>query len=316
AHGTARLVEGDGEKGRVLAALVDKLGGRGRAADTRPPTPRELAETAVLALPLSEVSVKARAGGAVDEAEDLALPYWAGVVPLRTVPGPARPEADVTVPVPGYLAPPRSPWLEPAVLRGSRVVLEPLTMAHAPDLFAATRDAAVWEYLPSPRPRDAEEMAGIIAEALAAHGRGVRVPWAQRHAGTGEVVGTTSYWQPDADLRQVEIGYTMLGRPWWGTGVNAEAKLLLLRRAFDDLGAVRVTWQTDVRNERSRRAVEALGAVREGTLRANRRRADGSWRDSALYSMTADDWPAARTLLHARAAPALPQKGSPVGADS
>ena len=301
AHGVARLVDDEAEKRRVLAALVDKLG-RGRSAQTRPPTRRELAETAVLALPLREVSVKARAGGAVDEPADLALPYWAGVVPLRLVPGPAQPEPDVAVPVPGYLARPRSAWLEPVTLRGARVVLEPLTVAHAADLYAATRDEAVWAYAPRPRPRDADGMADIIRDALAAHGRGVRVPWVQRHAGTGEVIGTTSYFQPDEDLRTVEIGYTMLGRPWWGTGVNAEAKLLLLRRAFDDLGAARVTWQTDVRNERSQRAVEALGAVREGTLRANRRRADGSWRTSALYSMTADEWPAARPRLEDRAA--------------
>jgi uncharacterized protein len=298
-HGTARLVRDDDEKRRVLAALVDKFG-EGRAADTRPPSRRELSETAVLALPLREVSVKARAGGAVDEPDDLALPYWAGVVPMRLVAGPAQPEADVAVPVPGYLSRHRSPWLEPVPLRGARVVLEPLTPAHAAGLYAATRDAAVWQHLGHLRPRNAEEMADLVRAALAAHGQGVRVPWVQRHAGTGEVIGTTSFYQPDEGLRTVEIGYTFLGRPWWGTGVNAEAKLLLLRRAFDDLGAVRVTWQTDVRNERSRRAIEALGAVREGTLRANRRRADGSWRDSALYSMTADDWPAARDRLRDR----------------
>jgi uncharacterized protein len=123
-------------------------------------------------------------------------------------------------------------------------------------------------------------------------------------AATGEVVGTTS----DADLdeagRCLEIGDTVLGRPWWRTGVNREAKLLLLTRAFEVLGAVRVQWHTDVRNERSRRAIERLGATREGIRRSYRRHGDGSPRDSVLYSMTAADWPAAKPRLAARLRPA------------
>jgi RimJ/RimL family protein N-acetyltransferase/nitroimidazol reductase NimA-like FMN-containing flavoprotein (pyridoxamine 5'-phosphate oxidase superfamily) len=304
-HGVARRVDDLDERRRVLAALVERVG-RGRAGDSRPPNRRELAETAMLALPLREVSVKARAGGVVEEPADLALPHWAGVVPLRLTPGPPEPDAGVTVPPPAYLAPARSPWLEPVPLRGSRVLLEPLSPGHAGELFAATSGADVWRYLGRPRPGTAEEMAAVIGDALAAHARGERVPWVQRDAVTGEVAGTTSFYLPDERLRTVEIGHTFLGRRWWGTGVNAEAKLLLLRRAFDDLHAVRVTWQTDVRNERSRRAIERLGAVREGTLRANRRRADGSWRDSALYSMTADDWPAAHARLRARVAGRVP----------
>jgi nitroimidazol reductase NimA-like FMN-containing flavoprotein (pyridoxamine 5'-phosphate oxidase superfamily) len=107
AHGTAHLVTDEAEKRRVMAALVDKIG-RGRSADSRPPTRKELAETAVLALPLREVSVKARMGGVVDEPEDHALPYWAGVVPLRLTPGAPQPDAGITAPVPGYLCPPRT----------------------------------------------------------------------------------------------------------------------------------------------------------------------------------------------------------------
>ena len=106
AHGTAHLVTDEAEKRRVMAALVDKIG-RGRSADSRPPTRKELAETAVLALPLREVSVKARMGGVVDEPEDHALPYWAGVVPLRLTPGAPQPDAGITAAVPDYLVPPR-----------------------------------------------------------------------------------------------------------------------------------------------------------------------------------------------------------------
>jgi nitroimidazol reductase NimA-like FMN-containing flavoprotein (pyridoxamine 5'-phosphate oxidase superfamily) len=101
-HGTARLVTGEPGKRRVLAALVDKAG-PGRAADSRPPTRKELAETAVLALPLLEASLRARAGGVVEDPADQSLPHWAGVVPLRLTPGTPRPEPEVAATLPGYL---------------------------------------------------------------------------------------------------------------------------------------------------------------------------------------------------------------------
>lgn len=102
AHGTATPVTDETAKRRVLSALVDKLG-RGRATDSRPPTRKELAETAVLALALDEVSLKSRTGPGADEPEDYALPYWAGVVPMRLVPGRPEPDRDVTTPTPPYL---------------------------------------------------------------------------------------------------------------------------------------------------------------------------------------------------------------------
>jgi nitroimidazol reductase NimA-like FMN-containing flavoprotein (pyridoxamine 5'-phosphate oxidase superfamily) len=102
ALGTARRVTDDAEKRLAMTALVEKTG-RGRAADSRPPTRRELAQTALLALPLEEVSVRARTGGVADDPDDLDLPHWAGVLPLRRVAGPPEPESGVHVPVPGYL---------------------------------------------------------------------------------------------------------------------------------------------------------------------------------------------------------------------
>ncbi|MDG4802225.1 bifunctional pyridoxamine 5'-phosphate oxidase family protein/GNAT family N-acetyltransferase [Micromonospora sp. WMMD980] len=305
AHGTARLVDDADEKARVLTALVEKVG-TGRSADSRPPNRRELAETAVLALPLREVSVRTRTGGVNDEPADESLPHWAGVLPLRLTPGRPEPADGVTAPVPAYLWPARSPWLEPVVLRGAHVVLEPLDLAHAEDLHAALDDEEVWRHVGSPRPADVAGTAALIRAALDAGSRGVRTPWVQRCAVTGVVVGTTSFHEPDADLRAVEIGYTQLGRAWWRTGINTEAKLMLLSRAFEDLDAVRVTWQTSTLNERSQRAIERLGAVREGTLRSNRRRADGTWRQSALYSMLAEEWPNAQLRLRERLRPAAP----------
>ncbi|MCW3842256.1 bifunctional pyridoxamine 5'-phosphate oxidase family protein/GNAT family N-acetyltransferase [Micromonospora yasonensis] len=305
AHGTARLVTDEQEKRDVLTALVEKVAA-GRSTDSRPPSRRELAETAVLALPLREVSVRARASGANDDPADLDLPYWAGVLPLRLTPGAPEPADGVTAPVPAYLRPARSPWLDPVALRGEHVVLEPLDLSHAEELYAALDDEEVWRYVGSPRPGGADEMAGYVRAALDAHHRGVRTPWVQRCAVTGAVVGTTSYYQPDPELRTVEIGYTQLGRPWWRTGINTEAKLLLLTRAFEELDAIRVTWQTSTLNERSQRAIERLGATREGTLRSNRRRADGTWRQSALYSMLAEEWPSAHATLRERLRPAVP----------
>jgi uncharacterized protein len=301
AHGTARLVEGDHEKRTVLAALVEKVG-RGRSAQSRPPTRKELAETAVLALPLREVSVKARTGGVVDEGDDLALPYWAGVVPMRLRPGLPEPDAGVTVPVPSGLFAPESPWLAATPMRGRRVILEPLDLSHVDDLFAATDDPEVWRYLTIPQPADRSGMAAVVADAQRSWLRGERVPWVQRCADTGVLIGTTSYYEVDTRRRSVAIGHTFLGKPWWRTGVNSEAKLLLLSRAFDELGAVRVVWHTDVGNERSQRAIERLGAVREGVLRAHRPRPAGGWGDSVQYAMTVDDWPAVRARLRAAAA--------------
>ncbi|HEY0697319.1 MAG TPA: bifunctional pyridoxamine 5'-phosphate oxidase family protein/GNAT family N-acetyltransferase [Micromonospora sp.] len=298
AYGTARPVTDETEKRAALAALVERTG-VGRSADSRPPNRRELAETMVLALPLDEVSVKVRRGGVADDPADLGLPYWAGVVPIRSSAGAPEPDAGVAGPPPDYLRPARSAWWEPVRLAGDRVVLEPLSPAHVDELYAATDDEEVWRHLGPPRPRDRDDLAGLVEAALAAQHRGERVPWVQRCAVTGRVIGTTSWYEIDEERRSVAIGYTWLGRPWWRTGVNTEAKLLLLTRAFERLGAVRVVWHTDIRNERSQRAIERLGARREGVLRMHRQRWDGSWRDTVQYSMVADEWPAVRDRLAA-----------------
>ncbi|TNH30978.1 GNAT family N-acetyltransferase [Micromonospora orduensis] len=296
ALGTARLVTDEHEKSAMLTALVDKVGA-GRSADSRPPNRRELAETAVLALPLREVSVRSRTGGVREDDADLHLPHWAGVLPLRLTAGLPQPAAGVTAPLPTYLRTARTPWHEPAPLRGGHVLLEPLDLAHTDDLHAATADDEVWRHLGVRRPTTPAGTAEVIAAALDAQYRGERVPWVQRCARTGAVVGTTSYYEIDPERRSVAIGHTFLGRPWWRTGINTEAKLLLLGRAFDELGAVRVAWHTDIRNDRSQAAIERLGATREGVLRMHRQRPDGSWRDTVQYAMTVDEWPNAQLRL-------------------
>ncbi|SBT68078.1 Nitroimidazol reductase NimA, pyridoxamine 5'-phosphate oxidase superfamily [Micromonospora sediminicola] len=304
-HGTARLVDDAAEKAAVLTALVEKVA-TGRSAESRPPNRRELAETAVLALPLREVSVRTRTGGVNDEPADESLPYWAGVLPLRLTPGRPEPAPGVTAPVPAYLRPAGSPWRDPVVLRGEHVVLEPLDLSHAEELHAATEDPEVWRHLGGPQPADVAEMRRVLAAYLDAQQRGEQVCWVQRCAPTGAVVGTTSWYEIDPARRSLAIGYTWLGRPWWRTGVNTEAKLLLLTRAFEELDAVRVVWHTDIRNERSQRAIERLGAAREGVLRQHKQRPDGSWRDTVQYSMLAQEWPNAQLRLRERLRPAVP----------
>ncbi|MBQ0900833.1 bifunctional pyridoxamine 5'-phosphate oxidase family protein/GNAT family N-acetyltransferase [Micromonospora sp. U21] len=299
ALGTARLVTDEREKSAMLTALVEKVGA-GRSAASRPPNRRELAETAVLALPLREVSVRARTGGVREDEADLHLPHWAGVLPLRLTPGLPEPDAGVTAPLPAYLRTAHTPWHDPARMAGEHVRLEPLDMAHADELHTATADAEVWRHLSVTLPTTPAGTAEVIAAALAAQHRGERVAWVQRCAATGAVVGTTSYYDIDPERRSVAIGHTFLGRPWWRTGINTEAKLLLLSRAFDELGAVRVAWHTDIRNERSQAAIERLGATREGVLRMHRQRPDGSWRDTVQYAMTVDEWPNAQLRLRER----------------
>ena len=314
-HGRGRLVTDPVEKRRALTALVEHMV-PGRAADSRPPTDRELAQTAVLAIPLDEATAKIRAGGVGDEGEDLALPHWTGVIPLRLVADDPIPSGEgAPVPLPAYLhgyrrgGDPHSKWYQPAPLAGERVRLEPLESWHADDLLEAGKDPEVWRWLSSPQPQDIQQMRRYIIQALEARGRRERIPWVIIDQVSGRAVGTTSYYEIDPVHRSLAIGFTWLGKDWWGTGLNAEAKLMLLRRAFDDLGALRVAFHTDVRNDRSQRAIERLGARREGVFCKHRIRPDGTLRDTVQYAITDDEWPAVRTMLQRRLAARQPSKG-------
>ena len=184
------------------------------------------------------------------------------------------------------------------VLAGRLVRLEPLTREHAAAVLAAADDDAVFSHLTFLRPRTLTDAESLVDRYLS----GPDVAWVQVEAATGQVVGLTSYYEVDAAQRTVAIGWTWLARRAWRTGINTEAKLLLLRRAFDDLGCVRVVWHTDVRNERSQSAIARLGAQREGVMRKHKLRPDGSWRDTVTFSMLDDEWPAARAALEEKLA--------------
>lgn len=184
-------------------------------------------------------------------------------------------------------------------LSGRLVRLEPLTHDHVEGVLAAADTDDVFRWLSFGRPGDLAAARDLVDLYL---DNPALTAWAQVDAVTGQVAGLTTFYDIDATLRTVAIGYTWLGSAHWRTGVNTEAKLLLLTRAFDELGCVRVVWHTDIHNERSQSAIARLGAQREGVLRKHRIRRDGSWRDTVIFSMTDDDWPTARKALTARLA--------------
>ncbi|MET9513824.1 GNAT family protein [Streptomyces sp. NPDC002994] len=191
-------------------------------------------------------------------------------------------------------------WFERPTLVGRYVRLEPLTTDHAEGLFEALKDPAVWTWLSKKQPADVAGMRKIVEGMLAKQEEGDSIALAQIDVATGAVAGSTSYYEIEPADRGIAIGSTWLGARYQRTGINTEAKLLLLARAFEDLGARRVTWHTDHRNERSQRAIERLGARHEGVLRSHRTRPDGTVRDTVVYSMLRDEWPAAREALTTR----------------
>jgi len=187
--------------------------------------------------------------------------------------------------------------MEPVELRGDIVTTEPLAAEHAEGILAAADSDEVFAWLPYPRPGDLDAAQAWIADALADRDAHRRLPFAVRSRESGIVIGSTSYWDFDAANAHVEIGSTWFRRSLWKSGVNAETKLLLMRHAFECLDLERVSFRTDIRNKRSQRAIERLGAVREGVHRHEMRRRDGSWRDSVHYSILRGEWPVAKERL-------------------
>lgn len=196
-------------------------------------------------------------------------------------------------------------WTRIGPLEGRVVRLEPLTAEHADELAGAADDPAMSRWTGADL-HDREQARRYIDVALADP---ARVPFLQRDRRSGRCVGSTSYYRLDPVNRGLAIGYTWLGTAARGTSVNPESKFLLLEHAFVALEAVRVEWHTDALNERSRAAIAKLGAEFEGLLRKHRRRPDGSFRTTALYAMTDDDWPSCRAELMSRLNPEI---GPPV----
>ena len=191
--------------------------------------------------------------------------------------------------------------VKPIQLEGHGVRLEPLTADHAAGLRAAAADGDLWElwYTAVPEPAKTE---AYIEAALAGQRDGRMLPWAVRELGSGTIVGSTRYHDIVAEIDRVEIGYTWYAKRWQRTHVNTACKLLLLQHAFETLGCQVVGLRTDNFNFASQRAIEALGAKKDGVIRHHQARRDGTARDSVMYSVLRAEWRDVRRNLELRLA--------------
>jgi N-acetyltransferase len=191
--------------------------------------------------------------------------------------------------------------VHPINLEGFGVRLEPLTREHHDDLVAAAADGKLWElwFTAVPEP---DKTAAYIRTALVGQQEGHRAPWAVRELTTGRVIGSTSYHDIAPAIDRVEIGYTWYAKSWQRSHVNTTCKLLLLGHAFDTLGCKVVGLRTDNFNLASQRAIEALGAKKDGVIRHHAPRRDGTVRDTVFYSILASEWRDVKRHLELRLA--------------
>jgi RimJ/RimL family protein N-acetyltransferase len=191
--------------------------------------------------------------------------------------------------------------VEPVTLEGAYVRLEPLSLAHLDGLCAVGLEPELWKWIPT-AVRDREEMQAYVELALDERRRGVSMPFVTLLKADGQVVGSTRYGNVDLKNRRVEIGWTWIGKPWQRSAVNTEAKLLMLRHAFEVLGCLRVELKTDALNEKSRNAILRLGAKQEGIFRKHLLTYSGRMRDTVYFSILDAEWPAVRAGLEAKLA--------------
>jgi RimJ/RimL family protein N-acetyltransferase len=183
-------------------------------------------------------------------------------------------------------------WIEPISLHGQHVRLDPLTLEHVPGLQAAAADGQLWKlwYTSVPAP---EQTQAYVEKALSLQSAGLALPWVVRDA-AGAIVGSTRFGNVDAENHRVEIGWTWYARRVQRTGLNTEAKLLLLTHAFEALGCNAVEFRTNWFNHDSRNAIARLGAKQDGVLRSHMRMPDGMYRDTVVFSILAGEWPTVR----------------------
>ena len=186
-------------------------------------------------------------------------------------------------------------WPEPIELRGTRASLRPLAVEHHDGLVDAVRDGELWKlwYTSVPSP---ERMAAEIERRLGLQAKGSMLPFTVFDA-SGRIAGMTTYMNIDATNQRVEIGSTWLAQRVQRTALNTECKLMLMTHAFETLACIAVEFRTHRLNTQSRRAIERLGAQLDGMLRAHQRAADGTLRDTAVYSVTAAEWPTVKAHL-------------------
>lgn len=187
--------------------------------------------------------------------------------------------------------------VSPFTLQGQHVILQPMTQAHAEGLLAIGQYDPDWLYLPRPCLSDIADTYRWLAEALKARHEGHQLPFVLVQPLTGKVMGTSRYMNIRPRDRALEIGWTWLGRDFQRTPVNTEAKYLLLKHAFETLGALRVELKTDGRNLRSQNAIARIGAVKEGVFRQHMQVRDGYQRDTVWFSIIGDEWPQVKSKL-------------------
>lgn len=194
----------------------------------------------------------------------------------------------------------------PVTLESHGFRLEPLSHDHAEGLRDAASDGRLWElrftWVPEPENVTASIDAALEAQRLALVGAasGGMLPWAVRELATGDIIGSTRYHDIIPAAKRLEIGYTWYAKRWQRTHVNTACKLMLLSHAFDTLGCGVVGLRTDILNTVSQRAIERLGAKKDGVIRHHASRKDGSIRDTVMYSILAEEWPGVRARLQKR----------------
>lgn len=186
--------------------------------------------------------------------------------------------------------------VKPIVLEGETVRLEPMSQDHAQGLYNRGRSAADWVYMPRACFVDQADTRHWIDDALS---RDNELPFVVLEKQKNRVVGSTRYLNIRQEHRSLEVGWTWVGQEWLRSGVNTEAKFLLLRHAFERLGCIRVEFKTDERNLRSQQALERIGASREGVFRNHMIVQEGFYRNSVYYSVIEDEWPAVKERLQA-----------------
>jgi RimJ/RimL family protein N-acetyltransferase len=188
---------------------------------------------------------------------------------------------------------------KPVTLERDGIRLEPMTPAHRDAIAAAASDGELWKlwYTSVPEP---DQVGAYIADALAGQSAGTRLPWVVRELTGGAIIGCTSFHDIIAASDRVEIGWTWYGASWQRSRVNTVCKLLLFTHAFDTLGCKVVGLRTDNFNFQSQRAIEALGAKKDGVIRHHMTRRDGTARDTVIYSVLVEEWRDVRRNLEAR----------------
>lgn len=187
-------------------------------------------------------------------------------------------------------------WVQPITLSMNGLHLEPLSLTHEAGLRQAAADGELWNLRVTSVPRP-EDTRAYIDTALLQREQGTRFAFAVIDDASGQVLGSSSYHDIVADIRRLEIGYTWYARSVQRSHVNTTCKLLLLRHAFDTLEADIVGWRTDNYNFASQRAIERLGARRDGVIRHHARRRDGTIRDTVMYSLLRGEWPEVQAHL-------------------